>query len=617
MLLEKINAPDDLKKLSLSELAVLADEIRPYITDVISKTGGHLASNLGVVELTIALHYVFNTPEDKIIWDVGHQCYTHKILTGRRESFRTIRQDEGLSGFPSKHESPYDVFDTGHASNSISVAVGLAESKKKTNGERKIIAVIGDGSLTGGMAFEALNQAGHLKSDVIVILNDNEMSISKNIGAMSSYLNRIMTGEFVSNIREEIKKKMKSMPTVYKTARYLEEAVKGFFTPGMIFEELGFQYFGPVDGHDINHLVEMLRNIRRLKGPIIVHVMTKKGKGYLHAEDDPERFHGISAFELSTGESTGSGAKTYTDIFGATMVELAKKDERIVAITAAMGLGTGLDTFSNLFPERFYDIGIAEQHGVTFAAALALGGLKPFVAIYSTFLQRAFDQIIVDVCLQNLPVVFAIDRSGLVGQDGPTHHGAFDLSYFRHIPNMVLMAPKDENELRQMLYSAYMYNRPAAIRYPRGEAQGVPIHETFEEIPLGTWEVLREGEELTIIACGNMVYPALDVAVELEKEGIVIGVINGRFVKPMDAGVLFETASRTKKILTLEENTLIGGFGSGIMELLSKGEKVIAVKSMGIPDMFVTHGSQKKLRNTLGIDRGSIQKAIKAWLKKG
>jgi 1-deoxy-D-xylulose-5-phosphate synthase len=616
MLLEKINSPDDLKALSLTELASLADEIRPYIIDIISKTGGHLSSNLGIVELTIALHYVFNTPEDKIIWDVGHQCYTHKILTGRRDKFKTIRQDEGLSGFPSRKESPYDVFDTGHASNSISIAVGLAESKKRVNNNQKIIAVIGDGSLTGGMSFEALNQAGHLKSDLIVILNDNEMSISKNIGAMSSYLNRIMTGEFVSNIREEIKKITKNMPTVYKTARYIEETIKGFFTPGMLFEELGFQYFGPVDGHNMGHLIEMLRNVKRLKGPLLIHIMTKKGKGYSYAEDDPERFHGISAFELTTGKSTHASTKTYTDIFGATMIELAQKDERIVAITAAMGLGTGLDTFSELFPERFYDIGIAEQHGVTFAASLAMGGLKPFVAIYSTFLQRAYDQIIVDVCLQNLPVVFAVDRSGIVGQDGPTHHGAFDLSFFRHVPNMVLMSPKDENELRQMLYSAFVYNRPVAIRYPRGEAQGVPMDETFKEIPLGTWEILKEGEELTIIACGNMVYPALDVAEELEKEGINIGVINGRFIKPMDSNMLSEIALRTKKILTLEENTLMGGFGSGVMELLSKEEILVPIKSMGIPDTFITHGSQKKLRNALGIDREGIKKAIKEWLKK-
>jgi 1-deoxy-D-xylulose-5-phosphate synthase len=616
MLLEKINSPDDLKTLSLADLTTLADEIRPFIIDTISKTGGHLASSLGAIELTIALHYVFNTPEDKIIWDVGHQCYAHKILTGRRDQFKTIRQDEGLSGFPSRNESPYDVFDTGHASNSISIAVGLAEIKKKTNSDQNIIAIIGDGSLSGGMAFEALNHAGHLKSDLIVILNDNEMSISKNIGAMSSYLNRIMTGEFMSNIREEIKKKIKNMPTVYKTAKNLEEAIKGFFTPGVIFEELGFQYFGPVEGHDMGNLIEMLRNIKRLKGPLIVHVMTKKGKGYPYAEDDPERFHGISTFELLTGESTNAGAQTYTDVFGSTMIELARKDEKVVAITAAMGLGTGLDEFSDLFPERFYDIGIAEQHGVTFAAALALGGLKPFVAIYSTFLQRAYDQIIVDVCLQNLPVVFAVDRSGLVGQDGPTHHGAFDLSYFRHIPNMVLMAPKDENELKQMLYSAYLYNRPVAIRYPRGKAQGVPIDESFKEITLGTWEVLKEGEELTIIACGNMVYRALNVAEELGKEGISIGVINGRFIKPMDTKILSEVASRTKKFLTLEENTLIGGFGSGVMELLSKEEILIPVKSMGIPDTFITHGSQNKLRNTLGIDHEGIRKAIKAWLKK-
>jgi 1-deoxy-D-xylulose-5-phosphate synthase len=425
-----------------------------------------------------------------------------------------------------------------------------------------------------------------------------------------------MTGEFMSNIREEIKKITKNMPTVYKTARYLEEAIKGFFTPGILFEELGFQYFGPVDGHNMGHLIEMLRNVKRLKGPILVHVMTKKGKGYPYAEDDPERFHGISAFELTTGESAKTGAKTYTDIFGTTMIELARQDERIVAITAAMGLGTGLDEFSELFPERFYDIGIAEQHGVTFAAALALGGLKPFVAIYSTFLQRAYDQIVVDVCLQNLPVVFAIDRSGIVGADGATHHGAFDLSYFRHIPNMVLMSPKDENELRQMLYSAHVYNRPVAIRYPRGEAQDVPMDKIFREIPLGTWEILKEGEELTIIACGNMVYPALDVAEELEKEGIAIGVINGRFIKPMDNRVLSEVASRTKKILTLEENVLMGGFGSGVMELLSKEEISIPVKSMGMPDTFITHGSQKKLRKALGIDREGIKRAIKAWLKK-
>jgi 1-deoxy-D-xylulose-5-phosphate synthase len=384
----------------------------------------------------------------------------------------------------------------------------------------------------------------------------------------------------------------------------------------MLFEELGFQYIGPVDGHNMGPLVETLRNVKRFQGPLMVHVMTRKGKGYLHAEDDPEKFHGISTFELTTGTLTHNAHKTYTDIFGDAMIELAKKDDKIVAITAAMGLGTGLDKFSDLFPERFYDIGIAEQHGVTFAAALALGGLKPFVAIYSTFLQRAYDQIIVDVCLQDLPVVFAVDRSGLVGQDGPTHHGVFDLSYFRHIPNMVLMAPKDAGELKDMIYSAYVYNRPVAIRYPRGEAPGVPVAGGFKEIPLGTWELLKEGKDLTIIACGNMVYPALAAAGELEKKGISVGVINGRFIKPMDEAMLFDIASKTKKILTLEENTRVGGFGSGIMELLSGKGIFIPVQSMGIPDGFAMHGSQRALRLTFGLDKAGIEKAIKAWLRK-
>ncbi len=616
MLLDTINSPSDLKKLSLAQLIELAGEIRPLITDIISRTGGHLASNLGIVELTIALHYTFDAPDDKIIWDVGHQCYTHKILTGRRDTFHTIRQDGGLSGFPSRKESLYDVFDTGHASNSISIAAGLAESQAKMGGTSKIIAVIGDGSLTGGMSFEALNHAGHLKSDIIVILNDNEMSISKNIGAMSSYLNRIMTGEFISNIREELKSRMKSMPTIYKTARYLEEAVKGIFGPGMIFEELGFQYIGPVDGHHIETLLETLKNVRRLKGPLLVHVVTRKGKGYTHAEDDPERFHGISTFELTTGNSMGKGKKTYTDIFGDTIIELAGMDDRIVAITAAMGLGTGLDKFADLFPDRFYDIGIAEQHGVTFAAALALGGLKPFVAIYSTFLQRAYDQIILDVCLQNLPVVFAVDRSGLVGQDGATHHGAYDLSYFRHIPNIVLMAPKDENELKHMLYSAYRYERPAAIRYPRGEALGVAIDDDFREIPIGTWEELREGKDLTIIACGNMVRVAVEAAGILEDGGIATGVINGRFIKPMDTGLLVDVAGRTGHIITLEENVLIGGFGSGVTEVLAEAGVLIPLKSLGIPDAFVTHGEQGTLRKALGIDRDGIVRTARAWLKK-
>lgn len=621
MLLEKINLPEDLRALSVPELAILAEEIRPLITRVVSRTGGHLSSNLGVVELTIALHYVFETPDDKIIWDVGHQCYTHKILTGRKDSFETLRQDGGLSGFPSRRESPYDVFDTGHASNSISIAVGLGEAKKKAGTNEKIIAVIGDGSLTGGMAFEALNHAGHLKCDIIVVLNDNEMSISKNIGALSAHLNKIMTGELVSSLREEIKNKIRNLPglgdKVYKAARHLEEAVKGLVTPGMLFESLGFTYVGPVDGHNMQHLIDNLRNIKRLRGPILIHVITKKGRGYEHAEDDPAKFHGISTFELTTGACIGTGACTYTDVFGDTIVELAQRDEKIVAITAAMGLGTGLEKFSNLFPERFYDIGIAEQHGVTFAAALALGGYRPFVAIYSTFLQRAYDQIILDVCLQNLPVVFAVDRSGIVGQDGPTHHGVFDVSYFRDIPNMVVMSPKDRNELRHMLYSAYCYKRPVAVRYPRGEAPGTATTDPLREIPLGTWELLKGGGDLTVIACGSTVYPALGAAEELEKERIHCGVINGRFVKPMDRETILSLAGTTAGIVTVEENLLSGGFGSGVMEVLSAEGITLPVKRLGIPDAFIPHGSQGSLRKAMGIDKEGIKQFVKNWLKTG
>ncbi|MCX7965130.1 MAG: 1-deoxy-D-xylulose-5-phosphate synthase [Syntrophorhabdaceae bacterium] len=620
MYLEKVNFPEDLKKLSISQLNILSDEIRRLIIEVVSKTGGHLSSSLGVVELTIAIHYVFNTPFDKIIWDVGHQCYAHKILTGRKDRFHTLRQDNGLSGFPSRQESIYDVFNTGHASNSISIAVGLSEAKKKLKDDYKIVVVIGDGSLTGGMSFEGLNHAGHLKSDIIVILNDNEMSISKNIGALSSYLNRIMSGEFVNKTREEIKNILKNIPAVgdrfYKVAKHIEESIKGFITPGMLFEELGFQYFGPVDGHNLTYLIDTLKNIKKLKGPILIHVVTKKGKGYTFAEDDPSRFHGVSTFEIETGNSIKTGSTTYTDIFGDTIIEIAKNDEKVVAITAAMGLGTGLDKFSKIFPDRFYDIGIAEEHGVTFAAALALGGLKPFVAIYSTFLQRAYDQIMLDVCLQNLPVVFAVDRSGIVGQDGPTHHGAFDLSYFRHMPNMIIMSPKDENELRHMLYSAYMYRKPVAVRYPRGEILGVALDRDLKEIPIGKWEILKNGKDLAIIATGNMVLPSLEASHILEKEGIEAMVINGRFIKPIDKAMLLDAAFQTKKIITVEENSVIGGFGSGILEILSEEGVVVPVKSIGIPDIFIPHGSQHTLRHSLCLNKEGIARKVLDWLRK-
>jgi len=619
MLLDSINTPKDIKELDLVQLGTLADEIRDVIVRTVADTGGHLSSNLGIVELTLALHYVFDTPKDRIVWDVGHQCYAHKILTGRRERFCTLRQQGGLSGFPCRNESPYDVFDTGHASNSISVAVGLAEAKRKRNENHRVLAVIGDGSLTGGMAFEALNHAGHLETDVIVILNDNEMSISKNVGALSAHLSRIMTGELMSTLREEIKNTIRNLPAfgdkVYKAARYFEEAVKGLVAPGLLFEELGFQYVGPVDGHNLNHLIVNLGNIKKLKGPILVHVVTKKGKGYDPAEKDPARFHGISRFDVATGKALHNGRPTFTDIFGRTLVDLAKTDERIVAVTAAMGLGTGLEEFSMRFPGRFYDIGIAEGHGVTFAAALAMEGYKPFVAMYSTFLQRGFDQIIEDVCLQELPVVFAIDRSGLVGQDGPTHHGSFDISYLRHIPNMVVTSPKDENELRHLLYSAALYGKTMSIRYPRGETLGVPPDGEFREIPLGTWEALRDGSDVCLIGCGPVVYACLDAASELEKEdGIRCAVVNGRFVKPMDREMLVDFAGHTERLMTFEENTIIGGFGSGVMEVLSEEGIMRPIRRVGLPDRFLGHSPQSLLRQETGLDKDGIKRTVRQWL---
>lgn len=620
MLLDSINSPRDIKELNVTQLATLADEIREVIVRTIAQSGGHVSSNLGIVELTLALHYVFNTPYDRIVWDVGHQCYTHKILTERKERFPTIRQAGGLSGFPSRRESVYDVFDTGHASNSISIATGLAEAKKKANQDHRILAVIGDGSLTGGMAFEALNHAGHMRSDIIVVLNDNEMSISRNVGALSAHLNRVMTGEFMVSLREDIKNRIRNLPAlgdkVYKAARYLEETAKGIIGPGLLFEELGFQYVGPVDGHNLNHLILNLSNIKRLKGPVLIHVVTKKGKGYEPAEKDPARFHGISKFDIATGDTVQNGTPTFTDIFGDTVIELAEKDERVIAITAAMGLGTGLERFSKQFPGRFYDIGIAEAHGVTFAAALAMGGFKPYVAMYSTFLQRAFDQLITDVCLQELPVVFAVDRAGIVGQDGPTHHGCFDLSYLRHMPNMVIMCPKDENELRHMLYSAGRYEKATAVRYPRGQAIGVPMEPEFRQIPLGKWETMREGSDITLIGCGPIVYECMSAADELETEdGISCAVINGRFVKPMDKEMLLGFASRTKKIVTLEENAAIGGFGSGVMEVLSEEGICVPVKRIGLPDRFLPHSTQKTLREQVGLDKEGIKKTVRHWLK--
>jgi 1-deoxy-D-xylulose-5-phosphate synthase len=623
--LDRIQDPSDIRSMALKDLKVLAKEIRQKILATVSRTGGHLASNLGVVELTLALHYVFDTPNDIIIWDVGHQCYTHKLLTGRKDAFSTLRQYGGLCGFPKREESVYDAFDVGHSSTSISVALGMAEALSKNGSENKAIAVIGDGSLTAGLAFEALNQAGAVDRDLIVVLNDNEMSISPNVGALSSYLNRILTGQLFSRMRDDMKSFLNTLPGVggsmSKIAKKWEEFVKGLLTPGLLFEELGFRYVGPLDGHRLRGLIETFKNVRKLKGPFLLHVITKKGRGYPPAESAPTRFHGIGPFDLETGEIPAkSGPPTYTSVFGKTLVQLAERDERVVAVTAAMPQGTGLETFSKIFPDRFYDVGIAEQHGVTFAAGLAAQGLKPVVAIYSTFLQRAYDQILHDVCLQDLPVVFAMDRGGIVGEDGATHQGLFDLSYMRHMPNMILMAPKDEKELQQMLSTALQCGHPSALRYPKGSGHGVQLMEgSIETIEVGCWEVLREGDELLILAVGSTVYPALEAADVLANQGIDATVVNGRFIKPLDEELLIPLVRRIPKLVTVEENVLAGGFGSAVVELIHDrlgAVKDLGILRLGIPDAFVEHGSIHELRTRYGLDSSGIVQNVLLWMQR-
>ncbi len=622
-MLDQINTSHDVKKLDPEELVSLCQEIREEILSTVSKTGGHLASNLGVVELTAALNFVFDFPKDKIVWDVGHQSYVHKLLTGRKDRFHTLRQYEGISGFPKRDESPYDAFDSGHSGTSISSALGMAEARRLKGEEGKIIAVIGDGSMTAGLAFEGLNQAGHIDQDLIVILNDNEMSISRNVGALSSYLNRLMTGQFVNRFRDDMKGFLETLPGIGKSvlrfAKQAEESLKGFFMPGLLFEELGMKYIGPIDGHRLDYLIETFQNIKKLRGPILVHVITKKGKGYLPAEMNPDRFHGVSPFVIETGELKGDPKKnppTYTDVFGETLCQLAKEDKRLIAITAAMQNGTGLEEFARQFPDRFYDIGIAEQHAVTFAAGLALEGMKPVVAIYSTFLQRAYDQVLQDVCLQNLPVVFALDRGGIVGEDGPTHHGLFDYSYLRHIPNLIVMVPKDENEFQHMIKSAAECPVPVAFRYPRGRGTGVKREGPLQRIDIGKGEVLREGEDILIIAIGSTVYPSLHAAERLAEVGIRAAVINSRFLKPLDGSLLCEWAKRTGKVLTVEENVLQGGFGSAVLELFQeRGLFSIHVKRLGIPDTFVEHGPQTLLREKYGIDEKGIFKGVKEMVE--
>ncbi len=621
-LIDKIEFPSDLKKLKKSELEVLAQEIRDYIVEIISKNGGHLASSLGVVELTIALHYVFDAPKDKIIWDVGHQAYTHKILTGRKEDFKTIRKYKGISGFPKMSESPYDTFTTGHSSTSISAGLGIASAKDLKNDDSKVIAVIGDGSMTGGIAYEGLNQAGALKKRLIVILNDNEMSIAPNVGALSSLLSRTFSKKKLQNIKKNLGDFLKSLPKVgdnmYQFVKKLEESVKTLITPGMLFEAFNFEYFGPIDGHNLDHLISMLNNVKEIEEPILLHVITKKGKGYSPAEDNPVYFHGVASFEVETGEviKKSDVPPTYTDVFGSSMIKLAEKNDKIVAITAAMPEGTGLDKFSKLFPDRFFDVGIAEQHGVTFAAGMATQGFAPVVAIYSTFLQRAYDQILHDVCIESLPVIFAIDRGGIVGDDGPTHHGLFDLSYLRSLPNMVVMAPKDENEFSAMLHTAVSHKKsPIAIRYPRGGAEGVPIEKDTELISIGKGEVIINGEDILIIGIGKTVSDSIKAAKMLKEINISATVINARFVKPLDIDLIRSFAEKIPNIITVEENVLAGGFGSAVLEALAEsGLSRFNFKRIGIPDAFVTHGSQKELREEYGITPESIVNAAKKML---
>ena len=617
-ILSKINSPADLKKLSLDELTRLAADVRGKIIETVSKTGGHLAPNLGVVELTIALHYVFDAPRDKIIWDVGHQSYTHKLLTGRRDSFHTLRTYGGISGFPKRDESPYDTVDTGHSSTSISAGLGISTAKALKKERARVIAVIGDGSMTAGMAFEGLNQAGHTEKDLIVVLNDNAMSISPNVGAFSSFLSRKMTGRRFVYFRKELNNFLKSIPgvgdNIMSLVRKSQDSFITFFTPGMLFEALKFRYIGPIQGHRLDQLIGTLENIRYLAGPILVHVSTMKGRGYPPAEKDPAHYHGVGSFEISTGSPANNILKqppTYTEVFGDTMVDLGGKDKRIFAITAAMPEGTGLNRFAQRFPERFLDVGIAEQHAVTFAAGLAIEGFKPVVAIYSTFLQRAFDQIIHDVCLSNLPVVFCVDRGGLVGEDGQTHHGHFDVTYLRSLPNMIYMAPKDENELRHMLFTALQHPGPTAIRYPRGRGVGVSLDPEYRVLPIGEAEVVREGNDLMIIALGTMVGPSLEAAEILDREGLSSCVVNCRFVKPLDPK-LADHARSIGKVIVVEENIKQGGLSSAVLELFNDNDLTnVCVKRIGLPDKFVEHGPVEVLRAKYGLDRDGILKTAR------
>ena len=606
-LLETVNTPDDLRLLERKQLPQLAQELRQFLVESVSRTGGHLSSNLGTVELTVALHYVFNTPHDRLVWDVGHQTYAHKILTGRREAMQGLRMKGGISGFPKRDESPYDAFGTAHSSTSISAALGMAVAAQAGGSDRRAIAIIGDGAMTGGMAFEALNNAGTLDANLLVVLNDNDMSISHPVGALNNYLAKLMSGRFYAAMRRGSEKVLSVMPPMLELAKRAEEHMKGMVIPGTLFEEFGFNYIGPIDGHDVDVLVDTLRNIRKLEGPQFLHVVTKKGKGYARAEEDCVLYHGVSQFDPDNGITPKTDSKpTYTGIFGDWLCDMAQQDQRLIGITPAMCEGSGMVEFSQKFPQRYFDVGIAEQHALTFAAGLACEGMKPVVAIYSTFLQRAYDQLIHDIAIQNLPVMLAIDRGGLVGADGATHAGSFDLSFLRCIPNMTVMAPADENECRQMLSTAFHLATPSAVRYPRGSGPGTKIETDLKTLPVGKGELRRSGEKVAILAFGSMLAPAL-----LAAEKLNATVANMRFVKPLDEELVLQLAREHKLLVTVEENTIQGGAGSAVAECLQQHGMAVPLLHLGLPDKFIEQGEPTQLLKQCGLDAEGIAASIR------
>lgn len=617
-LIDGIESPSDVKKLSMKELEQLAREIRALILDVVSKNGGHLSSNLGVVEMTLALHYVFNSEEDRIIWDVGHQCYTHKIITGRKNRFFTLRKFGGILGFPCIEESEHDVYNTGHASTALSAALGMAVARDRSKQTHEVIAFMGDGSLTGGVAWEALNQIGHLREKIIIILNYNEMSISPNVGAMSKYLSYLVSGQHYLRIKDQAKSLLKNIPVVgkpmIKMGRAFEDMIKKTFFPGLVFEELGIRYIGPVQGHSLGSLIEVFEEAKNYDGPVLILCVTKKGRGYPAAQNNPSRFHSASPFDIRTAEPKVSNTRpTYSEIFGKTAEKLAETDKKIVAITAAMPEGTGLKSFASRFPERFHDVGIAEQHAVDFSTGLALGGFKPIVAIYSTFLQRAYDQLYHDVCLMDIPILLVLDRSGIVSADGPTHQGINDIVYLRHLPNMILMGPKDENELQHMIKSGVNYRHPAAVRFPKGKALGVDLDDDLKILPLGKSELLKKGKDL-LFAFGSMVYPCLEAAESLEQEGISLAVVNARFAKPLDEEMILNYARPGSVFITAEEGVLAGGFGSAVRELLDREKRFdIRFKALGIPESIYPMGSADQIKRMFKLDAEGIKDQIREF----